>query len=313
MEDSNSVMPSGAYGIPKWIMKKGMRYEVDDFIVSPPSLDDGGFLRLRYGRTNTHASSLQGPGQDGGMTVEVKDDTLQFSSDITSTTTTTTIAIGPGGLSVESTPTATPLTTPETKAEGPEVHPLLVLPMNFGGEPKFVVKVDSSKSSKTNTESLGSTASAASKEASREGSIKSLDSPETHNTSTLVDRVRSLSVVTSPNVSVGSSSPVTPVTSPFTTPRTSPTLHRKTLVAMDPPRKISAHSYFCTKKYKDPQGDLTATSSVKQDVMPSVQTQQINESSIPPHALDPKMMGQRRRQPKPSTLREMNFWAPTSM
>lgn len=289
MEDSNSVMPSGAYGIPKWIMKKGMRYEVDDFIVSPPSLDDGGFLRLRYGRTNTHASSLQGPGQDGGMTVEVKDDTLQFSSDITSTTTTTTIAIGPGGLSVESTPTATPLTTPETKAEGPEVHPLLVLPMNFGG------------------------ASAASKEASREGSIKGLDSPETHNTSTLVDRVRSLSVVTSPNVSVGSSSPVTPVTSPFTTPRTSPTLHRKTLVAMDPPRKISAHSYFCTKKYKDPQGDLTATSSVKQDVMPSVQTQQINESSIPPHALDPKMMGQRRRQPKPSTLREMNFWAPTSM
>ncbi|KAK8381505.1 hypothetical protein O3P69_018529 [Scylla paramamosain] len=186
MEDSNSVVPSGAYGIPKWIMKKGMRYEVDDFIVSPPSIDDGGFLRLRYGRACTPQPSPQG--QDGGMTVEVKDDTLQFSPDTTPTT--TTISIGPGGLSVESSPDTTPLTTPETRAENPDVHPLLVLPMNFGG------------------------AATASRELS---STKSLDCIGNQN-STLLERVQSLSLTTTPSHSV----PTSPATSPLHHPEELP-------------------------------------------------------------------------------------------
>ena len=47
------------------------RYEVDDFIVSPPSLDDGGFLRLRYGRTSHTDAATHDRSQDVGMTVEV--------------------------------------------------------------------------------------------------------------------------------------------------------------------------------------------------------------------------------------------------
>ncbi|XP_045116379.1 uncharacterized protein LOC123507527 isoform X1 [Portunus trituberculatus] len=294
MEDSKSVVPSGAYGIPKWIMKKGMRYEVDDFIVSPPSLDDGGFLRLRYGR----ACSPQKP--DGGMTVEVKDDTLQFSPDTTPTS--TTISIGPGGFSVEPSPATTPLTTPETKAETSDVHPLLVLPMNIKGEPKFIVKVEPPDSPKTNTESLGPTAAPASKELS---TTTSLDCIANQN-NTLLEKVQSLSLATTPSHSV----PTSPVTSPFTTPKNSPILGRKCVVgvAMEPQRKISAHSYFCTKQLQDNQGSISAAvSSLKEEV--SVNTKQLEEGAI----VAPKVMGQRRRHPKPSALREMNFWAPTSM
>ena len=81
---------------------------------------------------------------------------------------------------------------------------------------------------------------------------------------------------------------------------------------MEPQRKISAHSYFCTKQFQDNRGSLGGVSKYNKDVMSSVDSKR-EEAVIPPQALDPKMMGQRRRQPKPSTLREMNFWAPTSM
>lgn len=47
------------------------RYEVDDFIGSPPSHEDGDFLRLRYGRNRDHDMAHHEAGQDGGMTVEV--------------------------------------------------------------------------------------------------------------------------------------------------------------------------------------------------------------------------------------------------
>ncbi|KAK8381510.1 hypothetical protein O3P69_018529 [Scylla paramamosain] len=122
------------------------------------------------------------------MTVEVKDDTLQFSPDTTPTT--TTISIGPGGLSVESSPDTTPLTTPETRAENPDVHPLLVLPMNFGG------------------------AATASRELS---STKSLDCIGNQN-STLLERVQSLSLTTTPSHSV----PTSPATSPLHHPEELP-------------------------------------------------------------------------------------------
>lgn len=291
---------------------------MDDFIVSPPSLDDGGFLRLRYGRTCTTQPSLQS--QDGGMTVEVKDDTLQFSPDTTPTNT-ATISIGPGGLSVEPSPTTTPLTTPETKAENPEVHPLLVLPMNFGGG-----------AASGSSESLGSAAAPTSKGLSSTTSLECIGTQS----NTLLERVQSLSLTTTPSHSV----PASPLTSPFTTPKNSPTFGRKRMVGVaaepqrkisahsyfctpqpqynqDPSsmaapvkqeRKISAHSYFCTKPMQDNQGVLNTPATLKEEV--SVNKQQLEDGVI---IEPPKYMGQRRRQPKPSALREMNFWAPTSM
>lgn len=313
MEEAKSVVPSGVYGIPKWIMKKGMRYEVDDFIVSPPSHEDGEFLRLRYGRNRDQDTAQQEAGQDGGMTVEVRDDTLQFSN---TPPTTTTISIGPGGLSVES----SPLTTPETATETSDVHPLLVLPMNFGGEPKFVVKtefVDFSKT--TDTETFGPTAS---KEPAKEAPTITTTTVSqhtslpavAHDTNTLFEKVQALSLITSPNQSIEPS----PVTSPHLSPRTSPLAQRRFGgLAMESRRKISAHSYFCTKQFQDPQRDAAGNVNLREERGLSLETNmraaQLEEGAIAQHALDAKMMGRKRRQPKPSTLREMNFWAPTSM
>lgn len=48
------------------------RYEVDDFIVSPPSNEDGGFFHLRYGRApSPRPSTYDRINQELGMTVEV--------------------------------------------------------------------------------------------------------------------------------------------------------------------------------------------------------------------------------------------------
>ncbi|MPC16779.1 hypothetical protein E2C01_009616 [Portunus trituberculatus] len=260
------------------------RYEVDDFIVSPPSLDDGGFLRLRYGR----ACSPQKP--DGGMTVETT------MNDLKSLTQAFLFLITP----------RKPYRTKET-AYSPMKLTKIVLLLLYCGlcicvEPKFIVKVEPPDSPKTNTESLGPTAAPASKELS---TTTSLDCIANQN-NTLLEKVQSLSLATTPSHSV----PTSPVTSPFTTPKNSPILGRKCVVgvAMEPQRKISAHSYFCTKQLQDNQGSISAAvSSLKEEV--SVNTKQLEEGAI----VAPKVMGQRRRHPKPSALREMNFWAPTSM
>ncbi|XP_050709160.1 uncharacterized protein LOC126993951 isoform X2 [Eriocheir sinensis] len=288
MEEAKSVVPSGVYGIPKWIMKKGMRYEVDDFIVSPPSHEDGEFLRLRYGRNRDQDTAQQEAGQDGGMTVEVRDDTLQFSN---TPPTTTTISIGPGGLSVES----SPLTTPETATETSDVHPLLVLPMNFGGASKEPAKEAPTITTTTVSQHTSLPAVA-------------------HDTSTLFEKVQALSLITSPSQSIEPS----PVTSPHLSPRTSPLAQRRFGgLAMESRRKISAHSYFCTKQFQDPQRDAAGNVNLREERGLSLETNmraaQLEEGAIAQHALDAKMMGRKRRQPKPSTLREMNFWAPTSM
>ena len=48
------------------------RYEVDDFIVSPPSNEDGSFFHLRYGqRAKRRTSTYDRINQELGMTVEV--------------------------------------------------------------------------------------------------------------------------------------------------------------------------------------------------------------------------------------------------
>ncbi|KAK7086542.1 hypothetical protein SK128_027168, partial [Halocaridina rubra] len=47
------------------------RYEVDDFIVSPPSNEDGGFFHLRFGhRTNPRSSTYDRINKELSMTVE---------------------------------------------------------------------------------------------------------------------------------------------------------------------------------------------------------------------------------------------------
>ncbi|KAK7086543.1 hypothetical protein SK128_027169, partial [Halocaridina rubra] len=113
---------------------------------------------------------------------------------------------------------------------------------------------------------------------------------------------------------------VTPYTTPLTSPRSSPPVRRKISgVVME---QSAAHSYFCTKSYLGSQqtsessqafasassGSGTALSET------SVQmTQQLESVSRTAMALETGQKLAKKRRPKPSTLREMNFWAPTSM
>lgn len=135
----------------------------------------------------------------------------------------------------------------------------------------------------------------------------------------LVERVQGLPVVTSPDANVVTS----PVPTPVPTPQSSPRLQRKVLgVAMEQAAKSVTHSFFCTKPFQSAgqggtetvpsQAGEVALSGVsalqsKQPEQPGIlATQAIEENAK-------SLMGKRRPRPKPSTLREMNFWAPTSM
>lgn len=148
------------------------------------------------------------------------------------------------------------------------------------------------------------------------------------------------------------SSEATPEITPRHTPHPSPALQRRVPgIAMENyGRKISAHSYFCAKPFQKQElqqkeigndnNSLSVQSSFpsglqqkdKHQGTPSLQqestggvvslsstasanSQNLEEGTKLAQALDlsNKGMGKRRQRPKPSTLREMNFWAPTSM
>lgn len=192
-------------------------------------------------------------------------------------------------------------------------------------EPKFVVKsqpVDFNQNSETE-QPFGPTAT---KEQDQDATtaIPSADPPRRKtsvppihlqdNSHTLFEKVQALSLITTPSQSVDPS----PITSPHISPGSSPLAQRRLLgMAMEPRRKISAHSYFCTKQFEDPHKDAAGNATLPNErgltLETSVRATQLEENAIAQQALDPKMMGRKRRQPKPSTLREMNFWAPTSM
>ncbi|KAK3866291.1 hypothetical protein Pcinc_028171 [Petrolisthes cinctipes] len=421
MDDSNSIEASGAFGIPKWIMKKGMRYEVDDFIVSPPTNDDEGFMRLRYGRypsqRHHHLSPVDGAQSDLAMTVEVVDgagvrrnsnsqDTFGHGA---------TITFGPGVLSAEATPFSSPLLTPEPVSESSQTSQLRLVEKckdvktasaqdNVFPEFQSFVTIDEEPTQpsrsfavsgcetleklsprpslesflengenirKINPEDLLSTRQLNTAE------VRADDRPKTPThqhpkvfgipVETIASSVRKISSTTRPcldsllhegevkeklsGVGESLSSEDSPEITPKHTPIPSPVLPRKIPgIAMEKmSRKVSAHSYFCTKPF-NPQ-DLQQqeignenNSSVqsyfsnrtylqeKQQGFPSseqesargvislsstasAQNQKLEEGTNLAQALDlsGKVIGKKRQRPKPSALREMNFWAPTSM
>lgn len=202
------------------------------------------------------------------------------------------------------------------------LHMTCHIPSVLPSEPNFVVKTEPVDFSKTtDTDTFGPTASKEpTKEAPSTATATTTVSRKTslpavvHDTSTLFEKVQALSLIATPNQALEPS----PVTSPHLSPRTSPLAQRRFGgMAMDPRRKISAHSYFCTKQFQDPQKDAAGNVNLQEErglnLETSVRATQLEEGAIAQHALDPKMMGRKRRQPKPSALREMNFWAPTSM
>lgn len=116
---------------------------------------------------------------------------------------------------------------------------------------------------------------------------------------------------------------LTPRTSPLVTPQATPPLQRKPLgMAMEKGNKTGVHSYFFTKPFQSSEQEFSTVaemSSKANEVSPSsgssLRAQQLEDGSNLAQSLDlsNKVMGKRRPRPKPSTLREMNFWAPTSM
>ena len=129
----------------------------------------------------------------------------------------------------------------------------------------------------------------------------------------IVEKVQSLQV--SPTTDPPFVTPLTtPLTTPMTTPHTSPVSKRKISgIVMDRERK---HSYFCTKAFQG-DGQQSAESGIGNVSLSDTatqMTQQLESGAQTALAMEPgQKMGMKRRRPKPSTLREMNFWAPTSM
>jgi len=111
--------------------------------------------------------------------------------------------------------------------------------------------------------------------------------------------------VDTPEVTPG----VTPGVTPEVTPAGSPTRQRKVQkisgVVMDPSAtSMAISSYFFTKPFRSPQDQID---SVKR-------TEQLMEvSKLEGSESKPKMGKQCKPKAKPTALREMNFWAPTSM
>lgn len=101
---------------------------------------------------------------------------------------------------------------------------------------------------------------------------------------------------------------VTPGVTPATTPPGSPTRQRKVSgVVMDPSAtSMAISSYFFTKSYKSPQDQVDSLRRTEQ----LIEAAKIGEGS---YDSKPKMAKPCRPKAKATALREMNFWAPTSM
>lgn len=135
----------------------------------------------------------------------------------------------------------------------------------------------------------------------------------------ILDKVHTLPV-TSPVDGIRSITPqLTPSSTPRSTPRTtplaSPVLKRKVAgVVME---HNASHSYFCTKPYQNSQHSDTSPQSGNGELALSTtstqMTQQLESASKVAMAMEAGQKLGKKRRPKPSSLREMNFWAPTSM
>lgn len=340
MDDSRTIEPpSGAFGIPKWIMKKGMRYEVDDFIISPPSNEDGGFFHLGSGRNPRswlRRSSFGYTDQEMSMSVEVRDGNTIIgvcsSENFANISSAPKLVITPDGLSTK---TETPQVTPEIR----DVQPLLVL--NLGGDSKsscgggdsLVVNESTQLHQQSAQKELATTTTASvekiCKDISRKTEPSLFDGCSTinkieENKINLVGKVNLIPIATSPEVARQPSPHNTPYTTPLPSPRQSPQQTRKVMgVVMEKSNKTSLHSYFCTKSFPGSQQSSNLLPEMAEEATEvslssssTIKTLQMENGINTAQSLDPNskpVTGKRRQRPKPSSLREMNFWAPTSM
>ena len=108
----------------------------------------------------------------------------------------------------------------------------------------------------------------------------------------------------------------TPFVTPLTTPQSSPKSQRKISpvvgsdgVVME--RKVSNHSYFYKGGFFSSGAEATSNLANTTSANNSEKMEAANATA---NNFEPKSaMAMRKRRPKPSNLREMNFWAPTSM
>ncbi|XP_042880878.1 uncharacterized protein LOC122258772 isoform X2 [Penaeus japonicus] len=117
-----------------------------------------------------------------------------------------------------------------------------------------------------------------------------------------------------------SSTVTTPFVTPLTTPQSSPRCKRKISgVIVEQSNMSSAQNYFFTKPFAGSQDTGSAFSSEANTTSLSVSAlqgaQKLEEGATQTLNFDTSqmVMGKKRQRPKASKLREMNFWAPTSM
>ncbi|XP_047480393.1 uncharacterized protein LOC125032988 [Penaeus chinensis] len=356
MADAKPIDSAGAFGIPKWMMRKGTRYEVDDFIVSPPSNEDGGFFHLRYGRApSPRPSTYDRINQELGMTVEVKDGDPVLSSGGKSdslTSPTTTLSISPQGLSVQGSQEGSP-SSPGDREHS--IKPLLILPFKFGADCTAATSDSTSANSDSISETLeptssskgfqpadtnlineiqesltkitvedssrlsdqnGQNAQVGSEKPEKEHAITRKVSREANLKLSLTEKIQDFSGASQPASSVVS----TPFVTPLTTPQSSPRSKRKISgVIVDQSNMSSTQNYFFTRPFSGSQDTGSALSPEANTVSLSASAlqgaQKLEDGAAQALSIDTSQMitGKKKQRPKASKLREMNFWAPTSM
>ncbi|XP_066984332.1 uncharacterized protein [Macrobrachium rosenbergii] len=347
MGDQELIKSEDACAIPKWGPNRGLRYEVDDFIVSPPSNEDGGFFHLRYGqRSKPRASTYDRINQELAMTIEVKDGDPVISEvglsgvEIESPT----LTISPTGLSPANTAENTPDTASvqrtkplfvldwknfklggsKDETEDPAVKetPSLKLDEDIIGSqtiPSVIEELKATESEGNNSQKVEKSSTFAEEIIKKENQVQDHFASKKEKVEvSLVEKVQNLQV--SPVAEPPFMTPPfsTPISTPLTTPQTSPVVKRKIYnVVMD---QGANHGYFCTKPFQGSQQNSDSSTymsggggSVGLSATSAQMTQQLENSNKVAAALEPGQKLGKKRRPKPSTLREMNFWAPTSM
>ncbi|XP_076060833.1 uncharacterized protein LOC143036861 [Oratosquilla oratoria] len=337
MEPSKPIETGSAFGIPKWMRRKSERYEVEDFIVSPPSSEEG-FFQLRYGHSHGRRQStydrieseipLEVQGSDVSA-VPLEGESFLLGS------------FSKFELSWEK-----PNQTSSDSTSDNTVKPLIVLPLRLSqpSGPTEKIQREEKPSSDMRLDDNTPTAQVLS-------SIPSTPltpiTPETE--SRLKGEVGRNPIITlSPSIQkcndyqksllekvshIPFTTPLgTPLPTPGCTPQNSPVFKRKISASCMPSSVImeednergaaSKSHYFFTgssvtgissNTTPPPAADSTMNTASNFQ-MTALQTQQMEAAAKAAASLDPRAMGTKRKaRPKASALREMNFWAPTSM
>ncbi|XP_045592881.1 uncharacterized protein [Procambarus clarkii] len=308
MEDNTIEPPSGAFGIPKWMMKKGM----SNVVVSACVWREDTIKLLQ-------SSFLV---RDGSTVIT----TVCSSEHLDSTSPEAALIISPGGLSTNT----AAVSASKVAAENYDVQPLFVL--NFGETESVATEGESLKAAESTQtlhpvkEGFASIYSNSVNGSCNEILITGPSPSEKCSPTSKTDdkKLGLLEKVTLIPSNRGGSHPThlaTPSSSPLASPKASPKPRRSVMgVVMEGSNKSSVHSYFCTKPFQGHQEGSNTTHSISEEVreisLSSLRTQQLEDATKTSQSFDSNSKAiavKRRQRPKPSALREMNFWAPTSM